>query len=242
MASSQRSNTLFASSLVFVLPVLASGLFWLTSVTTDLTDADRAVFAKVFAGKPLKVATFDDQIATILTVQRAAAAAAPTPEPIPLRVSREPADVVREGKGFCYDRSRFIEKALLYAGLAIRHVAIYNPPKGWSQLHTLLTPKVPSHAITEVRTSRGWLVADSLSAWMGLTADGRLLTADMISHDPALMHSTWDKRIEGTPSPNLNQPFFDYVGLYSRNGQLYWPYTRFPNVNWDQAFGWLVEG
>jgi hypothetical protein len=215
------------------------GTLWLNSVPTALTVADKDVFAREFAGLSLPTATFDDQVSTIQQVQHVLARIAPELTPIDEDETREPADVEREKRGICYDRSRFIEKALTYLGLETRHVAIYRIPTGGSAWRTLVTHGA-SHALTEVRTSRGWMLVDSIEDWIGLTADGRVVSADTIARDGTLALGAWDRRVKGHPNLLLEARFVDVVGLYSRHGNFYWPYIPIPDVNWTQMSGWLV--
>jgi hypothetical protein len=46
--------------------------------------------------------------------------------------------------------------------------------------------------MTKVKTSRGWMLIDPLPRWIGLTADGHVLSADMLERDSKLVHSVWD--------------------------------------------------
>lgn len=123
---------------------------------------------------------FQAEIELILTVQDAVLDAAPVDEGLPFGSTREPADLVAAGHGLCYDRSRAIEKLLRLAGMETRHVAVYSTAEAGSALAALTTPQVPSHAVSEVRTQRGWLLVDSNGRWISLTADGDPLAIDMV--------------------------------------------------------------
>jgi len=225
--------------LILIAAAIASGV-WINSVPTNLTAEDRAIFVHDFAGQSLATATFDEQVTSILAVQVMLAHTAPRLKAIPKYQNREPADVTRQGQGICYDRSRFIEKALTYLGMDVRHVSIFDMPHGKSAVATLLTPGVSSHALSEVRTVRGWMLVDSNDLWIGLTKDGRVVSADMIAHDPMLAFAEWDSRVKGRPNAEFETDFAYVIGLYSRHGDFFWPYVPIPDVNWTQLSGWLL--
>jgi hypothetical protein len=218
---------------------LIAGVLWLNSVPTTLTGEDKAALSQALAGRHFPISTFDQQVASIVAIQGLTAAIATGADAIPLSVSREPADFLRWRRGACYDRSRFIEKALSFIGLETRHVAVYQTD-GESPFGALVYPETQSHALTEVKTSRGWMLVDSLSQWIGLTADGRVVSADMLERDTGLFQSQWDSRVKDPPNWILSHNFVDVVGLYSRHGDFYWPYEPMPDVNWTQLVRWLL--
>jgi hypothetical protein len=222
-----------------VVGTVVTAFVWLGSVPTSLTSEDQAALSQALGGKTYPIATFDDQIASIMAIQRITAAIGTSAEPIPLSVSREPADYMRWHQGACYDRSRFIEKALTYIGLETRHVFAFETGDGSPAL-AFLSPGTQSHAMTEVKTARGWMLVEATSLWFGLTADGRVITADMLERDGKLADSAWDVRVSGKLNGLMTQKFADVVGLYSRHGQFFWPYAHVPNVNWPQMTNWLL--
>jgi transglutaminase-like putative cysteine protease len=79
---------------------------------------------------------------------------------IPHGAPREPKNVYLAKSGFCYDRSRVIEKVLRNAGLKTRHISIYSTKKTKLKTKSLIMPGVESHALTEVFTQKGWMVVD----------------------------------------------------------------------------------
>lgn len=160
---------------------------------------------------------YSEELATVRAVQQAVLAAAPDNVPLAMDSEREPKDVFLARSGLCYDRSRVIEKMLTALGMKTRHIAMYQTVDG-SKVQTLLTSKVPSHALTEVRTSRGWLVVDSNAAWLALDAAGRPYSMAEIQ-----------RRLLDPPNfehPHLQniiyrQHFTFVYGLYSRHGRFY---------------------
>jgi hypothetical protein len=176
---------------------------------------------------------FDNQIAAILAVQSAVLKATPIVVGISHGRPREPKDLLLEGKGFCFDRSRAIEKILTGLGFETRHVAIYaTRNRGW--LRTLMTPGISSHAMTEVKTGKGWIAVDSNARWIGLDAAARVYSVeDIQGRDPFVI--AWASEVREPISwPLFNEPFIYVIGLYSRHGGFFPPYTPMPDVNYAQ--------
>lgn len=138
----------------------------------------------------------------------------------------EPMDFIRRGFGCCFDRARFIEKALGHYGYTTRRVALYSRRYG---LAGLLTQWIDSHAGTEVRTARGWLAVDSVQPFVLMTREGRPLRyADY--NDPAAGQSAQ------RPGPGhdfrFDRPYFVIYGLYSRHGRFHGPDLPAPEVHY----------
>ena len=209
------------------------------NVTTDVTPADRTAADTMMrrAGygadwkSTLGVGTFDSQVQAILAVQDAVIKATPQMEQIPFDVPREPADLLARAMGDCSERSRSIEKLLNILGLETRHAAIYSTVETGSRFLSLLTPRIDSHAVTEVRTAKGWMVVDSTSRWIGLTIDNSTISLDQLrdlDHEKA----AWHTRLEDRPHTTLQKPYTYVIGLYSRHGRFFAPYTPVPDINW----------
>ena len=138
----------------------------------------------------------------------------------------EPMDFIRRGFGCCFDRARFIEKALGHYGYTTRRAALYSRRYG---LPGLLTRRIDSHAGTEVRTARGWLAVDSVQSFILMTRDGRPLRfADY--DDPA------PGRPVERPGPGhdfeFDRPFYVIYGLYSRHGGFHGPNLPAPEIHY----------
>ncbi len=177
-------------------------------------------------------ADFDSQVDTIFAVQDAVLSRAPKNAGLPLGSPRELKDLFEARSGLSYDRSRAIEKILTHLGFDVRHAALYST-KDASRLKALLTPRNPSHAVTEVKTERGWLAVDSNRRWIGLTADGGPVDLAALQ-DNAAAGFTWDSPTEDPMSPILAGPFTYLIGLYSRHGRFYPLYSPVPNIDWGQ--------
>lgn len=170
---------------------------------------------------------FRAEVRFIASVQQRILAAAPINKGIPFGQARELSDVLRLGYGLCYDRSRAIETVLRSAGFEVRHASIYAVSERGSSIAALATPGVRSHALTEVRTSRGWMLVDSNSLWLGLTKAGEPIE---------LKELAGVDREDLTYEPNriFAGPFTYVYGLYSRHGKFYPPYDAVPDVNWSE--------
>ena len=203
-----------------------------TNVPTHLTDSDKAVFANLSLVKPKTNQSYDEQIATIRHVQEIVFERAPMGAGIPDNEPREPADLMRRGHGLCFDRSRTFDKVLKYYGMESRHVYLLFK-EGKSFLSALFHYGQPSHAVTEVKTSKGWMFVDSNMPWVALTRQGEPVSADEV----------WQRYAEfDKPPPYLAQPWWSVRGMYSRKGQLYEPFIPFPALNWPDFLGWWVLG
>lgn len=147
-------------------------------------------------------------------------------EVIPFCHSREPKDLFQYKAGCCYDRSRFLEKAFVQMGLEVRHVALFYKKEGESTLKVLTTKGGFSHAISEVKTARGWMIVDPNVKWLGVYKGQPLSMKKRLTYlneNPGIHNSLWDF-FYGSDC------VFVY-GLYSRHGNFYPPYNFIPDVN-----------
>lgn len=211
--------------------VLAIFLTW-NNVPTALTSEDITYVAKIMRGRAIHAPkTYEEQIDAIISVQDAVLLASPTGKELPLGSTREPKDLFLSHSGVCYDRTRTIEKILTYLGIKNRHVAIYSTV-GHTTLAALLTPAVPSHAVTEALTAKGWMAIDPNVRWIGLTNKN-----DPVSVSELHQSYTWNERIKARINPILTHPFVAVIGLYSRHGRFYPPYIPFPDINlWQMRY------
>jgi hypothetical protein len=214
----------------------------LHNVSVSATAEDRAFGERILssAGFPAdragynNLATFEDEVRAIRAVQESVLAIAPKNTAIPFDQTREPRDVYEARHGLCFDRSRAIEKLLAALGLEVRHVSVYRLGDEGT-LAAFLNPGQASHAVTEVRTSKGWMVVDSNAPWLGLTdGDSPVSVAGMrdVTSD-----TRWSAPEGAAPNPIFSKPFVFVRGLYSRHGRFYPPFTPLPDVNWLQLAG-----
>lgn len=215
-------TVLIAAALVF--------LAFYTNVPTKLTADDRRVFASMGVRPEVTFRTFDEEIAAIRLVQADVFRRAPLGEGIAENESREPADLMeRVRHGLCYDRSRAFDKAFNYMGFESRHIyLLYREDRGF--LSALFHRGQPSHAVTEVKTSRGWLMVDSNTPWIAVTKGGEPVDADNV----------WKRFSEFENAPKyLRGPWWAIRGLYSRKGSLYSRVTLMPELNWPDFLRWV---
>jgi len=216
-----------------------AAIFITNDVSTALTQEDQDYAARLLreTGHGALVGqetldAFDAQVETVLAVQDAVLSTAPKNVGLPLGSPRELKDLFEARRGLCYDRSRAIEKILSHLGFEVRHAAIYST-KDAGRLRAFVTPRTPSHAVSEVKTERGWLVIDSNRRWIGLTAEGEAIDLARLQEQKTVKFD-WDERNRETMSPILAGPFAYLIGLYSRHGQFYPPYSPVPDLDWGQ--------
>jgi hypothetical protein len=65
-----------------------------------------------------------------------------------------------------------VQDAVLSAPPVDDGIPLGEPIETGSALLAVLTPGTQSHAVTEVRTSKGWLIVGSNDRWISLRADG----------------------------------------------------------------------
>jgi hypothetical protein len=201
-----------------------------TNVPTAVTEADAAVFAALGFQRPSQSLTFEQEIALVRQVQKHVFQRAPLGDGIPDYQAREPSDLMRSGQGLCYDRSRTFDKAFNYLGMEARHVyLLYRENRSfWS---ALFHHGQSSHAVTEVKTSQGWMFVDSNTEWVAVTRNGEPVGADDV----------WKLYADFDNAPHyLAAPWWAIRGMYSRKGQLYGAGIAFPELNWHDFVSWMV--
>ncbi len=125
-------------------------------------------------------------------------------------VNVEPLDFMARNHGCCYDRARFIEKALRHYGFETRHLALIQPYRGISLLDFVPLGQ-SSHATTEVLTSRGWLGVDSNWPLILIDDAGTTFTyRDAIASE--YFRDSW------VPQWFYRGELDYFYGLYSRHG------------------------
>ena len=128
------------------------------------------------------------------------------------------------------DRRRTRDKALTYMDFKARHVfLLYRTDL--SLLESLFRRGHPTHAVTEVKTSRGWLYVDSNRPWIALTRDGE-------PHGAGGVWKHFDE-FDGAPEYVRGQ-WWAIRGLYSRKGAFYEPFLPLPQFNWLDFVEWVI--
>ena len=208
-----------------------SGLVWHYNVDKTLTKEDCQYIQLLLPGMAKGSAIqldYQGQVELVQRVQRAIIAASPKMEGIPEGEPREPKQLYLGRKGLCYDRSRVIEKTCIYLGFETRHVSLFAREQGVYPLITLLFHHVPSHAISEILTKKGWMLVDSNAPWLGLDSEHNPVSAcQMAAASDVNRPVKWFLPEEKAYDGFYKTPCIYVYGLYSRHGRFYPPYTPY---------------
>lgn len=184
---------------------------------------------------------FDEQIALIKTVQQSAFQTAPINRSIAQDNPREPENLYYSSHAYCFDRARYIDKALRFLGFQARYAGIFEDEANYNVLETITTPssktRVQSHAVVEVLTAKGWMIVDTRTLWISLTKNNEPVSLKSLQNK-SYDAFTWSTTIKDEPWPLLKEKFHVFYGLYSRHGRFYPPYTQYiPDINWQAFIG-----
>lgn len=212
-------------------------------VSKTITDEDRIYIEKILRQSGVEAArlkekvprSFIDEITAIRAIQSSAFTTAPKVAQIPYRHQREPKDLFEADAAYCGDRARYIDKALRYLGFETRYASLYQNRAARNFISTLLTKTsaddVDSHAVVEVRTSKGWLIVDTRRRWISLSAARQPISLAMLKDKPLSDFEWHNNQEEGWPL--LNAHYYIIYELYSRHGLFYAPYTKYiPDIHW----------
>ncbi len=141
----------------------------------------------------------------------------------------------RKRQGFCYDRTVLIEKILDHYDFKYRHVyAYYSSRSDKTSFADLFRKGTYSHALTEVKTKRGWMLIDGNEKWLGIDQAGNLLTMKEVG-ELNRQHQKTPMKLEGPQTLLINVHSFQYLyGVYSRHGNCFAPRIGVPDVNFRQ--------
>jgi hypothetical protein len=228
------NTTPFKLSIFAIMGILLFLVLSSNEVDNSITEEDKRFIPNYLESiPPLEhESPYKEEIEIIKKIQDSVLTVAPNHEGLPYNTEREPKDVYVASKGLCYDRSRVIEKILRYSGFDTRHISMYSTTKTHSAFKSLMTPGVPSHAVTEVLTKRGWLVVDSNNRWLSIDSHGNPLSIAQIKLSiEGPDEIPWRHK---PPSIIYQEPFTFIYGLYSRHGKFYPPYNFIPDVNYEE--------
>jgi hypothetical protein len=127
-------------------------------------------------------------------------------------------------KGQCYDRAVLLEKFFTYYHFPFRHLYVYFNDNGIGPTKLDFFKKsLTSHAITEVKTSKGWLIVGCNSNWLGLDSSGNPMTiAELRKH--IVSNTLYLKKPATMGQPSfwtLHNDFRFIYGIYSRHGDFF---------------------
>ena len=208
---------------------LAVAVLGYYNVGQTLTPDDEYYLRRYLPGVPAGGAhrlSYAQQVGLIYRVQAVLGARTTGWAGLPEGTPREPRQLYTERTGMCYDRARTLEKMCRYLGFQTRHLSLFTREPFVHSYTTVFFHHVPSHAISEVLTRRGWLMVDSNDLWVALDRTG----------EPVSMHRMQQAFLTGrpvswrSPTPDGDDGFYNsrcipVYGLYSRHGRFYPPYT-----------------
>jgi len=180
--------------------------------------------------------SYEEELELISKIQDAVLTVAPLKDNdlgIALGRTREPKDLWEEAHGLCSDRSRVIEKILVFHGFKTRHISAYFVDGDTTPMEALLTPGSPSHALTEVKTKKGWLLVAPNHRWLSIDENQNPVSIAMVKRANDVGRKV--KWARGKPADDIYYRKFVYLyGLYSRHGYFYPPFNIVPDINWNE--------
>jgi hypothetical protein len=213
---------------------------YINNVPTELTSEDLIYINKIMERcniKPLDtIRTYEEEIIFLQKLQDSVICYYPIGIGIPLNQQREPKNLYELNEGLCYDRSRVFEKICKSQGFETRHVFLLldeNVIK--SKIAIFRKDSISTHAVSEIRTHKGWLVIGSNYPWLALDKSNNPLSMKEISK----YNKTGEipTKYYNTISPNemwYNANLIYIYGLYSRTGRLYEPFNFIPDLNFRE--------
>ncbi|HLA90402.1 MAG TPA: hypothetical protein VJL28_08240 [Gemmatimonadaceae bacterium] len=199
----------------------AAVAFWRgTAVNDAITSQDRAAFDQL-AKRCHFTAT--DTIGRIREMQLCVLAEIPRGI-IEHGSPREPGDVLKAGRGECYDRARVLEKFLGIAGFRTRHVYLFEASR--HGVAGLALKGLASHALVDVQTEQGWMSVGTNVAFLGITTNGDIVASARVKKRSNMQWAY------SPPSDLPSQANIAIYGLWSRHGRFFPPYLPLPDISW----------
>jgi hypothetical protein len=140
----------------------------------------------------------------------------------------------QDRQGMCYDRVVLLEKILHSFHFDFRHLFVYYPDENKDvAVSDFFRKGTSSHALTEVKTRKGWMVIGSNADWMGIDVKGQPFTIRELKVN---LRKTGTVPLMEQPLHGVNfweqHPRFRYIyGVYSRHGYFLPPYNAIPDYN-----------
>ena len=198
------------------------------NVDRTLTDEDRYYIKLYLPNLKEGIApslSYEDQIRLIQRAQEAVHLRTTGWQGIPEGQPREPKQLYLGRTGMCYDRSRVLEKMFTYMGFTSRHLAMFARQPYKHSYSTIFSHHVPSHAISEVLTKKGWLMVDSNDLWISLDSNRRPVSMPQLQDRYRREEKiSWDASVLPHDEAFYNQRCIALYGIYSRHGRFYPPY------------------
>lgn len=207
-----------------------------SAVRHRVTEEDRIalndVFGPAISGVNLADSGFDAQIRFLAQMQRISHERMNMQKAMDFDTHRSANTVLAFGGGWCYDFSYWYEETLREVGMTTRHVALYHDLGGLFK--TLSTSQGLSHAATEVKTKKGWLLVEPTVNKLWLDQQGNPLSASMIRDAAQAGEVTIDELELELLYPLYNESFFYIYGLYSRHGHFFKPFNPVPDIHYRE--------
>ncbi len=224
---------------VFIISLLLVGVvvYW-HNVDKTITAEDEIYISKILKEcniEPLSdIRTYDEEIHFLQKVQDSIILIYKYGEGIPLNSEREPKDLFEKKEGLCFDRSRVIEKICISMGFETRHVfLILDTLEQKSNIGIFFrSENVITHAVSEIKTQKGWLAVGSNFPWIALDTNNLPLTVKDIKTNSLINKENLTTYKSISPVAMWYHPNIRYIyGLYSRHGRFYPPFTFIPDFN-----------
>ena len=223
------------------------------NVRTDITVEDKIYIRRILqdagtrADIPGARKDFSAEINTILAIQNSAFVTAPETSLLPKDQPREPKDLYHAKTAYCSDRARYIDKALRLYGFETRYASLYQKMPGKNFFQIMLTRThdgTQSHALVEVKTSKGWLVVDTRNRWISLDIHNDPVSLVALENFAEMQRwPQWSPLSKEKKYALLERPFYILYGFYSRHGRFYPPYTpNIPDIDYSQFLLNLTGG
>lgn len=212
---------------------VVAGLMAFNGVDTSVTQEDREVIATFGVGEQCESAEgFEAELECVESVQQAVFEQFPDTSCEFQRGETEhtASAVAERGYGCCYDRATLIEQTLRDYGFEVRRVGLWERQ---SMPLNYLKPGINSHALSEVKTERGWMAVESLDPIVGIDEEGEIY--DVADIREGLQSGEVDDNTFGTeiPSTFFNGEYVYGRGVYSRHGYFFEPHIPVPEVSWE---------
>lgn len=127
-------------------------------------------------------------------------------------------------QGFCYDRAALMEKILSFYGFAYRHAFLYFSADSSAPSQIGFFKRgIPSHALFEVKTKKGWMAVGTNNNWFGLTDNDEALDI------PQTRKRVKEKCLNLKYPCTIGEPFWKTMGenyrvvygVFSRHGDFF---------------------
>lgn len=225
----------FKIFLVSLIMFVGLGIY-IHSVPKHITEEDRISLKSIFDMEIQEAEdlSFEEQIAYIDELVHTLHGNMDLILPIGYDEQREPAHLLENGGGYCYDFSRTIEKQLILSGFKTRHAGVYLNLKKYSFLETIMSKTVTSHSVCEVLTKKGWMAIDSNEPFYAQDIEGNIYSFQELKG----LEPTPEWKIK--PTREVSKFYMAKIevvyGLYSRHGHFYKPYNAIPDFNFRELF------